>query len=403
MRGMNKNKPLNFSGLGDWFPVFKSGEQTDSRGRKNTFTEQDLDSIVANHSADDPAPLVVGHPKTNHPAYGWTEALKREGNTLYAKATDVVTEFEQAVKNKLYRKRSISIVPTDDGYRLRHIGFLGAAAPAVEGLKDIAFSDNNNALEFEMSDEQRWGTTQGLNAISRALRNLRDWLIDDRGLESADKVITQWDIESIEDAARSISNSQSETQSLYTADVATEHKEKNPTGEQAVPKEFTQEDVDAAVNEAVADAEKNAKKEAQKKIDALMFSAKVDAAKLTISDLVGEGKLLPAQTPGLAEFIASLPDDDDQSFEYASGNNETKKQTPHEFMTGFIKHMGKQIQLGESSELPPDDNNEHDSDFAAPAGAVVSQERQELHKKALDYQAQHNCDYITAVLAVEGN
>ena len=35
---------------------------------------------------------MFGHPKTNEPAYGWVEKLKREGGCLYAKYKDVADD-----------------------------------------------------------------------------------------------------------------------------------------------------------------------------------------------------------------------------------------------------------------------------------------------------------------------
>ena len=123
-----------FNGFDDWIEIFRSGEHTDNAGTTRTWTEQDLDEIVANHSADRPAPAVVGHPKTDDPAWGWTAALKREGASLYAKFKDVAKEFADAVEAGRYRNRSVKIGKTADGYRLIHVGWLGAAPPAYLGV-----------------------------------------------------------------------------------------------------------------------------------------------------------------------------------------------------------------------------------------------------------------------------
>jgi hypothetical protein len=89
------------------------------------------------------APIVIGHPKDNAPAFGWVDSLKREGDILYAKLKNLVPEFVEILKRKLFKKRSISLYPD---LSLRHVGFLGAGIPAVKGLEDIKFSDENNVL-----------------------------------------------------------------------------------------------------------------------------------------------------------------------------------------------------------------------------------------------------------------
>ena len=96
--------PLN----GQWIEVFRSGKHTDSNGNTREWTTGDLDEIVSRYdSSHHEAPIVVGHPRDNSPAYGWVEAIKREGNRLLAKLKQVMPEFSRAVKEGRYKKRSI--------------------------------------------------------------------------------------------------------------------------------------------------------------------------------------------------------------------------------------------------------------------------------------------------------
>jgi hypothetical protein len=74
------------------------------------------------------------------------ERVKVVGDRLLADFKDLAAPFVQALKDGLYRKRSISVYP--DG-RLRHVGFLGAAAPAVPGLKDISLADGAGVVTYE--------------------------------------------------------------------------------------------------------------------------------------------------------------------------------------------------------------------------------------------------------------
>jgi hypothetical protein len=118
----------------DWIQVFKTGTHTDSSGTERTWTQDDLDKIVSNYDAsNEQAPIVLGHPKTDDPAYGWVDALKRDGDVLLAKVSKLCPEFVKWVEEGLYRKISIALSSDLD---LRHIGFLGAATPAVKGLEN---------------------------------------------------------------------------------------------------------------------------------------------------------------------------------------------------------------------------------------------------------------------------
>jgi hypothetical protein len=136
-----------------WVEVFKAGTQTDSAGNTRLWTDSDLKKMVKqyNDQKEHEAPLVVGHPKDNAPAFGWVEELKTDGKMLYAKFKQIVPEFIEAVKQGLYKKRSISLYPD---LTLRHIGFLGAMPPAVKGLADIAFKQDEYAINIEFTDNQ---------------------------------------------------------------------------------------------------------------------------------------------------------------------------------------------------------------------------------------------------------
>jgi hypothetical protein len=140
---------------GEWLEVFRAGDY----GKKGSYSEADLDAMVANY---DPktfeAPVVVGHPDVDSPAFGWVESLKRDGDTLLAKLKDVPTEFEELVKVGRYKKRSIKFA-TEPKLTLRHVGFLGAAPPEVQGLADPAFrageDEKQKYQSFEFTKEEQ--------------------------------------------------------------------------------------------------------------------------------------------------------------------------------------------------------------------------------------------------------
>ena len=123
----------------DWIEIFKTGTHTDSAGNTSEWTQKDLQEIV---SLYDPhvheAPIVIGHPETDSPAYGWVEKLKVEGGKLLMLPGQVVDQFKGWVRQGLYKKVSIALYP-DLG--LRHVGFLGAMPPAIKGLRQAAFGD----------------------------------------------------------------------------------------------------------------------------------------------------------------------------------------------------------------------------------------------------------------------
>ncbi len=142
-----------------WIEVFRAGEHTDSAGHTRDWNTSDLEEIVNQYNLNKhEAPVVVGHPKENAPAFGWVEGLKTDGKVLFAKLKQLVPEFIEAVRQGMYKKRSISLYPD---LTLRHIGFLGAVPPAVKGLADIRFSESNNiTMEFDSMTQKEKETNE---------------------------------------------------------------------------------------------------------------------------------------------------------------------------------------------------------------------------------------------------
>ena len=133
-----------------WIEIFKSGKHIDSSGRESTFTAENLDSIASIYNSkilsepSSAAPVVKGHPQTDGPAFGWVERLARRGEKLLAKVKDMNTDFVQEVRQGMFKKISISLYPD---MLLKHVGFLGAAAPAVKGLKSPDFCEESSGQE----------------------------------------------------------------------------------------------------------------------------------------------------------------------------------------------------------------------------------------------------------------
>ncbi len=164
-----------------WIEIFKTGTWTDSNGVVRHWTEEDLEKIVARY---DPrrheAPVVIGHPTHDAPAWGWVEKLRRDGGVLLAKLRDLVPEFVDWVKKGLYKKRSISLYPD---FTLRHVGFLGAMPPAVKGLRNVRFEEGGGGLSVEIpfegepivrDDEESAGKSDFGDAVEGLERRLRE-------------------------------------------------------------------------------------------------------------------------------------------------------------------------------------------------------------------------------------
>ncbi len=121
--------------------VFRVGDWTSANGYRHQWTTDDIDDIIDRYTNQDlehpwVAPVVLGHPVDNSPAYGWVEKLYRVGDVMMARLVKLNKSFVQMLKDGSFANRSIMI---DGDNLLWHIGFLGAVPPAVDGLAPIEF------------------------------------------------------------------------------------------------------------------------------------------------------------------------------------------------------------------------------------------------------------------------
>ena len=137
-----------------WIEVFKTGTHTDSAGNTREWSDADLDAIVQAYNAqkDHQAPLVIGHPQTDAPAYGWVKSLRRVGDRLQAFMDQVSDGVKQAVAAGHFKKVSVALYPNK---LLRHVGLLGATPPAVKGLQPVRFNANETYTEYEIMGDNK--------------------------------------------------------------------------------------------------------------------------------------------------------------------------------------------------------------------------------------------------------
>ena len=88
------------STLPDGIEIFRAGRHLDDAGVAHHFSEADLDGMAASYSpALREAPLTVGHPKDNLPAYGWVKAVARTpAGTLAITPHQVEPQFAEMVQ-----------------------------------------------------------------------------------------------------------------------------------------------------------------------------------------------------------------------------------------------------------------------------------------------------------------
>ena len=372
-----------------WHDVFFAGEHTDNAGKSRNYSREDLQQVVDNFTPNK-APLVIGHPKTNAPALGWVTGVRlTDDDRLEVTANNVNVDFAKAVAAKSFPNRSISLVRTDKGLALRHIGYLGAVEPALEGLgwqfngaeldptETVEFSaEPDETIEFSLEiDQQR--------SLLDMFSDLREFIIDKFSEEDADRVLPRWNINWLRDALTRKEVSERE-HNPFTPEFS-----KPKTEEPAVTK-YTQEQLDAAIQQAKDDAEasfssqlsaeKSRADSAEKTLEEQAFAARVADCKAVVDAQIAAGHLTPANAAGLAEFMASLPQGDDaQTFSFSKSDAETVEQSQYDFAKAFVGSLGAKSPMGGDPELG------HDKD---------------LDEKAEEYSKAHGVCYADAVIAV---
>lgn len=368
--------------------IFRAGTHTSVDGRSLPFSEDVIRELAESYDPQlSEAPLVVGHPKIDAPAYGWAKTLRADGGVLYAEPHQVEPQFAELVNAGRLKKISTSIyLPNSPGnpkpgkHYIRHIGFLGAAAPSVKGLPSASFAEGDGAIEFA-------GPTSWLGSVLvDVLQRLRDHFVERDGVDAADKIIPQWSIRSLDTAANespatSFAAASSEAPTLETDAMSKDDAAAFAEREQTL----NTRDADITAREqALKDRESKARRD-----DVVSFAAQ----------LVKDGKLLPREQAPIVEILLALPADTSVSFAEGDGN---VTKAVGDVLQQFLTALPKRIDFAEKSPSPSGGIVES-VEFAAPAGMQVDAAQLELHAKARAYQAQHpNVGYMDAVRAVGG-
>lgn len=340
--------------------IFRPGTHTSAAGATLSFSDSDLEATIrAYDPAKHEAPLVVGHPKDNGPAYGWVRGLSFADGELVADVDQVQPEFAELVAAGRFKKRSASFYSPDSPsnpvpgvYYLRHVGFLGAQPPAVKGLKEVAFSDAEEGV-VEFADD-----AVTLSLLARMMRGLRDTLLGKWGQEETDKALPSYLVEDLEAEAR-------RAREAMTAEPAI------PAFNEPNPEDNTM----TLTPEQVAELQARAAKAEQLERENAEFreregvaarAAKVAGFKAELAELVTAGKLLPAKVDALAEFMCRL-DDAEAVAEFGEAEAPA---TALGFLRGFLSGLPKAVDFTERAPGSPNDNEPRNAqDLAARAQA----------------------------------
>lgn len=371
--------------------IFRAGRHVDMHGRAFDISRVDLADIASRYDpTKHEAPLVVGHPQTNAPAYGWVKDLRVSGDTLVADAHQVDPAFAEIVNSGRYKKRSASFLlptasdnPAPGGYYLNHVGFLGAQPPAVKGLRDAQFAAADQCIEF--ANDRRWG----FRDVASVFRRVRDWIIEREGADAADNVIPAWQIDALIEAAQPDSATEAVIPGpVFAAPLSDEvsMSESNTANFAAREQALSKTAADLLAREQlIAQREQQARRD-----DATAF-----AAGLAATDV---GKLLPGEVVTVTELLLALPKDKPLSFAAADGT--TTSIEPAQAFRDFLTALPQRIDYSEKSRST---TGTATASFATPPGDTVDAASLDLHARATAWQQQHpGTPWLAAVKAVAG-
>ncbi|MFP4528528.1 MAG: hypothetical protein ACLFQX_08265 [Candidatus Kapaibacterium sp.] len=384
-----------------WIECFRAGEQTDSAGNTHNWTVAELDEIVRKYNEQSEAerheaPIVLGHPEDDSPAYGWVKALKREGDTLMALLTDMKPEFMQWVKDGHYRKRSIALFEDN---MLRHIGFLGGMPPAVRGLADPEFSKEKKFTSYEFTTAKE-GESGGMIAklqsslkslfaqfesnIDNKINQLKNKEHAEMNLTEMIEALIAWASETLgEEVSQQLAAKIDELGLAKAGASGTEASggEMNaPDGKEGKEGEEEKESKDKfsareqALQLRIAELERRDRKNRHEKL---------------FNELLEIGKVLPAQKD-LVMANLEVAGADEGSYKFAFGGK-TKEQNAFGLLTDLLNsYAGADDLRKEFAKKQSGNKFGSGSPMAIPKGAVIDEEAAELNERIRKYMKEQN-------------
>jgi len=326
--------------------ILRPGTFTDAHGQTVTVTPADLRELAESYDpAVQDAPSVVGHPKMDDPAYGWMRSLRVEGEpaapVLLCDLDQVDPAFADLVRAGRYTRRSLSFYPREAAGNPRpgklypkHLGWLGARAPAVSGLKPVAFGGaDDGAVAVDLAaPDWAWRLPWVVRQIAQTLSRLRDQTIERDGIEAADRVVESWVIDNLTTTAADIEAS-------IRADVPVTSFA-NPDGDP-----MPNPNPDLVARAAALDQREAALDRREVALAAAEGEARAGADAELVDRLIKEGRLRPTERDHTLAELAALAGID-TTIALAGPDGETLDLTPHAALRRRLNAAPPLVMLG---------------------------------------------------------
>ena len=330
--------------------IMRTGTFKDSAGNPHTFDVAKLDAIAAAYNPQfHEAPEVIGHPKTDDPAWGWVKSLKRDGDILFYEPGDRVPEFQQMIDLRMFKNRSVKLGA--DGVTIKHVGWLGAQAPAVKGLP-VAFSEDSDSIDIEFAEPDDPGVIEKMKKMLMEMMDMvsgkdkkKETMPEKDGMQMNEK--EEENMGEIDDLKKQITESSSRIAEF------SEKEQKKDADILALRKQLKE------------------KEAAERKKDFAQFC----------EGLQKEGKLPPAVVPTVVEFMEILSGT--ETFEFSEGEGKVKVAPVERFKT----LLGSLKKVIEFSEVATKDKGAKNSEGSAEERLDTIARGKMAAKKELSYSA----------------
>lgn len=372
------------------FAIFKTGKHTASGGQTLDFGEELLRGAVAAYDPElHPAPIVVGHPKDNHPAFGWVGGLEfNEDGKIVATPDKVNPEFAEMVKAGSYRTRSASWYlpdspanPKPGTLYLRHVGFLGAQPPAIKGLGDVQFNEAEGVVEFVDG--------YSLSSIARLMRGMREFFIGKFGKEEADAVIPDYAVADLEHDARKAMEAPAQVMPAFSEPTPTEQDTMTAEEIKALQDKLAATEAEAATLRANQKPADFAEREAR--LVAAEAKAARDAVEAKVDAVIADGRLKPAQRTEKIDFAMAL-DDASASLDFGEGDKAAKLS----LRAHFLAQLAQGEKVVEFGEFSAPKAGESDEMSAIELGLAARDFAESQYAKGIDISPEQAVEAVKA-------
>ncbi len=307
-------------------------------------TAQDLQEVVETFAGR--VPLTPGHNLADFlPALGFITELSYNPKTtlLVGERIELSDLIDEAFEKKMYGNWSIGVRRrASDGKKyLHHLAVLGAQPPGIKDLRDLTgmpfinMSDDAGTEErwtFKLSDAtENWK----FGLIGNIFQRLRDRLIEDKGVDEADKIVNKWEIDEISRPEES-GNENGSPDEVYAADKQKEDRTMDKETQSLVAgsgQGGANTKVDGSVQ--LADAQQRASS-----LEAALRATKRDALQTA-----AKGKVPADKMPLLLQLADAMPVEENIELTDAAG---AKKSTSAlDLLTRIFSEMAFPVKPGE--------------------------------------------------------